>query len=180
MTMRTTASCKISKQGVTLNEKLVFSFEKKDDTLESIYNAFEIQYPKFFKMDEVSKLCFLTTELLLKDTDINAIASESRSVLIETKEGCIKADEDYFESMQIAPSPAQFVYTLPNVMIGEICIRHKIKGENYCLVTDNFDFVKQLNLIDALLPERARICIHGWVNVSLKSFASELYLSYVD
>lgn len=180
MTMRTTANCKISKQGVTLNGKLVFTFENEEDKLEAIYKAFDIQYPKFFKMDEVSKLCFLTTELLLKDVDITSIVQERRAVLIETKEGCIKADEDYFNSMQTSPSPAQFVYTLPNVMIGEICIRHKIKGENYCLIADSFDFEKQLILIDTLLSNRASFCIHGWVNISQNSFASELYLSYVD
>jgi len=180
MTIRTSASCKISNQGVTLNEKLVFPFNNEIPNLEIIYNAYDIQYPKFFKMDEVSKLCFLTTELLLKDIDITTVPQERRAVLIETKEGCIKADEDYFESMHTAPSPAQFIYTLPNVMIGEICIRHKIKGENYCLVADHFDFAKQLDLIDALLFERANICIHGWVNVSPNSFESQLYLSYVD
>jgi len=180
MIVRTSTSCKINNLGVTLNKKLVFTFKNEIPNLESIYNAFDIQYPKFFKMDEVSQLCFLTTELLLKNIDITSIPQEQRAVLIETKEGCIKADEDYFDSMHTAPSPAQFVYTLPNVMIGEICIRHKIKGENYCLVADHFDFAKQLDLIYALFTERTSICVHGWVNVSPNSFESELYLSYVD
>ena len=35
-----------------------------------------------------------------------------------------------------AASPAVFVYTLPNVVSGEICIRHKIQGEtNLFLIT---------------------------------------------
>jgi hypothetical protein len=180
MTARTTKSCKISNQGVTINDSLVYSFDNERNNLEAIYEAFDVQYPKFFKMDNASKLCFLTTEILLQNVDLNSIDQNRRTVLIETKEGCIKADEDYYQSMQTTPSPAQFVYTLPNVMIGEICIRHKIKGENYCLIADSFDVKKQLNLITTLLSERAIICIHGWVKASQNTFTSELYLSYVD
>jgi len=37
------------------------------------------------------------------------------------------------------PSPSVFVYTLPNIMIGEICIKNKIHGENVFLISENFD-----------------------------------------
>ena len=38
-----------------------------------------------------------------------------------------------------AASPAVFVYTLPNVVLGEICIRHKIQGENTFFVCQQSD-----------------------------------------
>ena len=36
------------------------------------------------------------------------------------------------------PSPAVFVYTLPNICLGEISIRHQLKTENAFMVFDNY------------------------------------------
>ena len=64
-----------------------------------------------------------------------------------------------------SPSPSLFVYTLPNVMLGEMCIRHGIKGENSCFVNDGFDAQFQTNYVNSLLEtDRAKVCISGWAD----------------
>src|SRR5207244_3795789 len=63
------------------------------------------------------------------------------------------------------PSPALFVYTLPNIVIGEIAIKHKITGENAFFVTDAFDpqlLVNQAQITIGPTPAKAAIC--GWVD----------------
>jgi hypothetical protein len=83
----------------------------------------------------------------------------------------IKDKSNYF------PSPSLFVYTLPNILIGEICIRHGIKGENAFFIFDRFEPQKILDLVHLLLDEdRAQACLCGWVEVLEDNFESVLFL----
>ena len=58
---------KIENNEIVLNGTSVFKTEPTDfaDFAKKAYRNFEIQYPKFFKMDALSKLAFLGSELLL-------------------------------------------------------------------------------------------------------------------
>ncbi|MBI3883310.1 MAG: hypothetical protein HY305_03600 [Sphingobacteriales bacterium] len=65
-----TSSCVISQQVVYKNGLPVFS---KTDTdlaglLLATYQHFDISYPKFYKMDKLSKSGWLATEILLQGT----------------------------------------------------------------------------------------------------------------
>jgi len=55
----------------------------------------------------------------------------------------LESDEKHQEFIRdrkkYSPSPSVFVYTLPNIMAGEIAIRHKIKGENTVFIFERFD-----------------------------------------
>ena len=55
-----TASCSISKGVVRKNDKVLFKGEDHSvhDFLLSVYKHFNIDYPKFYKMDNLSKLGF--------------------------------------------------------------------------------------------------------------------------
>jgi hypothetical protein len=150
---------------MTLNGEVILeeNTENINDFLLKVYRNFQINYPKFYKMDELSKLAFLATELLLKDN-----FQASTSVVIGNNSSSILADLQHQNLINdlINPvaSPAIFVYTLPNIMIGEICIRHNINGENALLLMPEFD-AQQLNLyaktlLDTNLSER---CVIGWV-----------------
>src|SRR5512138_3805161 len=137
MSYRITGYCSIKNDSVMV-DGLLRQFEENfvtfADFIKSLYKKEGINYPKFFKMDGLSKLGFLTAELLLKrrtmdrygDDRVGLILSNSASSLDTdiAHSGTISERSNYF------PSPSVFVYTLPNIMNGEICIRHKFKGEN--------------------------------------------------
>ena len=93
--------------------------------LVELYRRFVGDYPKFFKMDTLCRLGFIAAELLLKNEQVDAVILANRSA-------SIKNDTDYLATISEGnyyPSPALFVYTLPNIVTGEIAIRHHIQGE---------------------------------------------------
>jgi hypothetical protein len=119
--------------------QLLLATEKKggEHIPEAVYRQAGINYPKFFKMDPLSRVAFLATELLLPAT-----ITEDRSkvaTVISTASGCLEVDKKFEESRQSLASPALFVYTLPNIMLGEIDIRHGFKGEQMCTVSEKPD-----------------------------------------
>lgn len=137
---------------------------------EDLYREMDCNYPKFFKMDILCKWAWLAAEILLTDngsfvyegTDKNKIA-----LVLETTEGCIEVDRKYEGSIATIPSPALFVYTLPNIMLGEICIRHGFKGEQACIVNNSFRSDELFFWANDLLENRGMdACLLGRVDVT--------------
>lgn len=118
-----------------LSENTVLTF----NTLTELYRAIGADYPKFFKMCPLSKTAFLGAELLLEGLSADDKA-ENLDIILFTADGCAQADMAFYKSIlnetEYFPSPAQFVYTLPNIMTGEIAIRHKIYGETTVMYAD--------------------------------------------
>ena len=96
-------------------------------------------YPKFFKMDVLSRLGILLTERLVAGEEGRFQPREDRAVLVFSREGCLANDSHYVASMEDFPSPALFVYTLPNIVSGEISIRNKYAGETSAFVLEKYD-----------------------------------------
>lgn len=135
---------------------------------EGLYRGLGYSYPKFFKMDLLCKWAWLGAEALLKtetgyeygQADKNKIA-----VVLATKHGSLAVDKRYLETLDTIPSPALFVYTLPNIMLGELCIRHGFKGEQLCLMQDAFDAGEMSFWVQDLFKHRGmEHCIFGWVD----------------
>ena len=175
-----TANCVINKNIVYKNGKIVI--ENKDEELSvflnSLYDHFKIAYPKFYKMDNLSKLGWLASEILLRDQNIQGrYQPEETGIVITNADASLDTDLKYFETVKDVPSPAQFVYTLPNIMIGEICIRNNFKGENAFFVFEQFDtdFMEQYvgNLFD---NNNLEACICGWVEVLEEEYQAVLFL----
>jgi hypothetical protein len=135
-----------------------------------VYRALGGQYPKFFKMDSLSKWGWLGAEALLMEGDqplYEGIDLSQIAVVIHTTDGCLEVDKRYAETLQNIPSPALFVYTLPNIMLGEICIRHGFTGEQLCRVVENFDAAWLLPEVRTLLlGGRASHCLFGKVDAT--------------
>ena len=137
----------IRKHQVMLNGNVFFEDDpelKMTAFFKNIYKKLGIDYPKYFKMDALCKLGFLGAEVLVannpsyqnfKSEDVGMVfANASSSLDTDLKyQETIENDNNYF------PSPSLFVYTLPNIMIGEISIRHKMSGENIFIVAPSFD-----------------------------------------
>jgi hypothetical protein len=74
------------------------------------------------------------------------------------------------------PSPAVFVYTLPNISIGELAIRHKITGENAFFVSEKFDSHLMVNYTELVLNDNATSAICGWVEVDDTAYEAFIFL----
>ena len=92
-------------------------------------------------MDSLSKLGWLAAEILLKDSfNKEALSVRKMSGLVfANANSSLDTDIKYYETAKDIASPALFVYTLPNIVIGEICIRHNFKGENAFFISEQFD-----------------------------------------
>ncbi|MDB0715215.1 beta-ketoacyl synthase N-terminal-like domain-containing protein [Bacteroides xylanisolvens] len=119
---------------------------------------------KFYKMDNLCKLGYVAAGYLLKDTNYRPeevgiiLANASASLDTDCRHQAIinkKGDK--------AASPAVFVYTLPNVVLGEICIRHKIQGENTFFVCQQSDVASLEDYARIVMAKgKLRTCIIGW------------------
>ena len=172
------SSCVISKNIVAKNSEQIFS---ANNDLQSffidIYHKLKIDYPKFYKMDNLSKLGYIASEVLLKDENVQEIPKDKIGVVLTNSNSSLDADEKYFHTVREIASPALFVYTLPNIVIGEICIRNKFKGENSFFVFDNFNsrFLKQY--VGGLFNNNVvQLCICGWVDVLGENYKAVLFL----
>jgi len=60
-------NCRIEKESIYLNGEEVFTATGEDFSsfAKGAYRHLELNYPKFFKMDKLSKLAFLGAEYLL-------------------------------------------------------------------------------------------------------------------
>jgi hypothetical protein len=130
--------------------------------LSEIYNFSEINYPKFFKMDLISKAGILGAEYLLKGRENleTAIFLANSSSSLDTDRNYQKTigDDSYF------PSPSLFVYTLPNIVLGEIAIKHKLYGESLFYVLDDFDTQAIFDYFcNAAKNSRFEQAIIGWI-----------------
>ncbi len=133
--------------------------------LTALYREMVGDYPKFFKMDTLCRLGFLLTEMLVKDEAGRFTPREDRAVLIFSRNGCLANDLNYAKSMEDFPSPALFVYTLPNTVAGEIAIRNKYEGETSTYVLENFDRTMIDSIVrQAFQDDMTKDAIVAWID----------------
>ncbi len=177
--------CHIKDNEAFVNGKLIFEDIKSTNLKafsKSLYRAIKSSYSKFFKMDDISRLGFLAAELLLKDADLSTVVSDDVSVVLSNSESTLVTDQKHQDTIadykNFFPSPSIFVYTLPNIMIGEISIRHKLQGENAFFIVENFNAELIANHINNLfLENKSKVFIGGWVNQSRWNYEAFLYLT---
>ena len=121
-------------------------------------------------MDILSKWAWAGVEILLNCNDVflyNGLDVNKIGVVLATAHGCIAADKKYDETLSSIASPALFVYTLPNIMLGEVSIRHGFKGEQLCLVSREFNTEELFFWISDLMEKRGmEACVAGWIDVT--------------
>ncbi len=144
----------------------------------SVYQHFQLNYSRFYKMDNLSKLGWLTSEILLKESfDKEKYPQEEVGLILANANASLDSDQKYLKSVEDIASPALFVYTLPNIMTGEICIRNNFKGEDAFFVADKFDANFTANYVNQLLNDNTlQACICGWVDVIDEEYKAALFL----
>lgn len=166
------SSCHITNDNVVADgETLITRREQCGNWFSDIYHAIGMQYPKFFKMDNLCKAGTLAAEILLRNVDFDREAVKPDwAVVLMNSASSLDDDRHYQTTIQDAdnyyPSPAVFVYTLANIVTGEIAIRHKLGGESsfYVFPTFSEESVQQIvrQTFDAN-PEFTHI-LCGWVD----------------
>lgn len=135
----------------------------------AIYKEMGLDYPKFYKMSALSKLGFLAAEMLLEGLDLGRFDPDRICLFLANTSSSLHTDGKYQESLKQTPSPATFVYTLPNILIGEICIRHGIHGEGLFFIREEQgkDFVREQSRL-AMEEGSCDLALAGWVEVDLE------------
>ncbi len=161
---------KITPREVSVDGKVIATRGEETDFVARVYREMIGGYPKFFKMDGLSRLGVVAAELLLRGIKDKA----DLAVSLVTCHGCKVTDEAFLATVasdeEFYPSPALFVYTLPNIVAGEIAIRHGIYGETCVYMAANRD--EAVNMF-GLMPDG----VVGWIDYqSPDDFICELFL----
>jgi len=175
--------CHITKNTVFINGKIIVQENEEltfSEFSKKIYKDNNLSYSKFFKMDNISKLAFLGAELIFRHTNILK-QDDAIAIVLSNRASSLDTDRKYQESISdesnYYPSPAVFVYTLPNIAIGEISIRHQLKSENAFFVFDKFN-AEFLNKYATVLikNKKATTVLCGWVDFDNNAYEAFLYL----
>jgi hypothetical protein len=164
---------------ITANKIVVDGKEvaQNDDIIRAGYDLLDLQYPKFFKMDRLCKLGVLGTEFIVRNNPrIQELEDDDIALLFNNRDSSLESDVKHQESFsQGAASPAIFVYTLPNIVLGEIGIKHKWYGEQLFTVTDEPDIDFLYNVMSNNFAFRkAKACVLGIVNSLSDNFEAHL------
>ncbi len=136
-------------------------------------------YPKFFKMDTLCRLGFVATEELLHSF-AERIDPERTVLILANHSASLQNDLDYqttiAEPANYYPSPALFVYTLPNIVTGELAIRHHLFGETTFYILEKESDLAPL-VAATLTATSCPSAIVGWVECSSRTeFSAHLQL----
>ena len=158
------------------------------DLLTTLYRQYVGNYPKYYKMDPLSRLGFVASELLLQTEEGRErfVECDDRAVIFFNHSSSISADKQFLETIadpeNCFPSPSVFVYTLPNIVTGEIAIRNHYHGETsfYILSRRNENLMQQILRASCLDPTTQSI-LCGWIDYEDdEHFVAEMKLLKIE
>lgn len=172
----TTHTIRITPEEVVLDHQKLWEGKKElgeqdgkehHSLLTSLYKQMIGNYPKFYKMDGLSRLGFVASEILL-----NAEKGETdkeRAIIFFNHSSSIASDRNYKESINdknnYFPSPSIFVYTLPNIVTGEIAIRNHFHGEtSFFILPDKDERMMEEILQASCRDAQSKSFLTGWID----------------
>jgi hypothetical protein len=168
----------IKRNEILLNGKTILSFRSEmefNQFLKESYKGLELNYPKYHKMDSLCKLGVLGTSVLLKDQKVDI----ETALVISNASSSIDIDRKHHQAMDGIVSPAIFVYTLPNIVLGEISIKYKLQSENAFFIEDRFNAELLTNYSEVLLAsKKASSVVCGWIE--LKNDVYDVFLCLIS
>ncbi|MBA6153895.1 3-oxoacyl-ACP synthase [Gelidibacter maritimus] len=175
--------CQIKNSSILVDGKLLFSSPilEFQPFIKSAAQHLNTKYSKFYKMDNLSKLAFLAADILLKNAELDANSEHNIAIVLSNKASSLDTDRTYQTSINdpdnFFPSPSVFVYTLPNICIGEISIKHQLHSENCFFIFDSFNADHLwINAQSLLKLQKAEMVLCGWVDFDDKNYEAFLYL----
>ena len=182
----TTHAIRITPEEVILDQRKLWEGKKKlgeqegqehHSLLTSLYKQMIGNYPKFYKMDGLSRLGFVASEILLNaekgDTDVERREEEGlleeRAIIFFNHSSSIASDRNYKKSINdkdnYFPSPSIFVYTLPNIVTGEIAIRNHFHGEtSFFILPDKDERMMEEILQASCRDAQSKSFLTGWID----------------
>lgn len=188
----TTHTIRITPEEVILDQRKIW--ERKEELgeqeglehhslLTSLYKQMIGDYPKFYKMDGLSRLGFVASEILLnaekEETEEEEKLEErkeeerknleERAIIFFNHSSSIASDRNYKESIKdkdnYFPSPSIFVYTLPNIVTGEIAIRNHFHGEtSFFILPDKDERLMEEILQASCRDDQSKSFLTGWID----------------
>ncbi|WP_340115061.1 hypothetical protein [Maribellus mangrovi] len=186
MSLNIVVQISLSNSGIRVQGKEVLTDSGSDQFLNSAYKSLRIKYPKFFKMDDLSKLGFIASELLLGTEEAKNLIDKTEKnkigIVLQNSDSSVDVDRKHLKSIadkeNYYPSPALFVYTLPNIVMGEISIRNNFKGENALFIFEKYNAEFNELYINSLFRQnKLEACIGGWFNANNGIYQAEFYLA---
>lgn len=175
--------CHIKNSTISVDGKLLFSspIQEFPAFIKSAAQHLETKYSKFYKMDNLSKLAFLAADILLKNAELDSNSEHNIAIILSNKASSLDTDRTYQASINdpdhFFPSPSVFVYTLPNICIGEISIKHQLHSENCFFIFDSFNADHLwINSQSLLKRKKAEKVLCGWVDFDDENYEAFLYL----
>ena len=158
---------RLTSDSVTLDGQVVPTQSKGRDMLTELYKKYVGDYPRYYKMDILSKVAFVCSEMLLEAEGNRDGHGEDRAVILFSHTASIASDRAFLRTITDGyyPSPSVFVYTLPNIAAGEIAIRNGYHGETafYILPQKADDMINMI--VEASFGDRGtQSAICGWIN----------------
>lgn len=180
----------ITPQGVWLDGK-VFAIDKdgkQSSLLTALYKQIIGNYPKYYKMDGLCRLGFVASELLLKaerdEGSFTEDINKTRAIVFFNRSSSIASDKKYLASIvekdNYFPSPSVFVYTLPNIVTGEIAIRNGYHGETSFYILPHKNELLMQDIIETtFMDEQTTSVLTGWLDYEdSEHFEADLYIAY--
>jgi len=146
------------------SEKLLFNSSEKDLNifLKSAYDFLKVNYPKYHKMDGLSKLGILASEIIFRNKKV----LPETALVFSNNASSLETDIQFQDSTNTFASPSLFVYTLPNIVLGEISIKYKLQSENAFFIAEKFNAELLKNYTETLLTSaKAPEVLCGWLNL---------------
>lgn len=168
--MKILGEVRITPTGCICNDSVLPTTQQGDALLKELYRNQQTEYPKFYKMDKMCRLGFIASEVLLNNVEESRFTTrEDRAVVLVSHNGCRSTDLHYQQTIaegeNYFPSPAIFVYTLPNIVTGEIAIRNKYLSETTMYIMSHEDPDKIMALVeDAFSDPDTTSAVAGWLD----------------
>lgn len=172
----TTHAIRITPEEVVLDHQKLWEGKKElgeqegkehHSLLTSLYKQMIGNYPKFYKMDGLSRLGFVASEILLNAE--KGDMDKERAIIFFNHSSSIASDRNYKESINdknnYFPSPSIFVYTLPNIVTGEIAIRNHFHGEtSFFILPDKDERMMEEILQASCRDDQSKSFLTGWID----------------
>lgn len=189
----TTHTIRITPEEVILDQRKIWEGKEElreqeglehHSLLTSLYKQMIGDYPKFYKMDGLSRLGFVASEILLNAEKEET--EEEKAIIFFNHSSSIASDRNYKESIKdkdnYFPSPSIFVYTLPNIVTGEIAIRNHFQGETSFFILPDKDEKMMEEILQASCRDaQSKSFLTGWIDYEdERHFEAELKICRIQ
>lgn len=166
--IKTVSSVMITPSSLTIDGEETEVTSSGKGLISEIYKLYIKDYPKFHKMDIFSKLAFAAAEIVCRNEAAES-RDGNRAVVLFNSSSSIVADRKHIATFsaegEFYPSPSVFLYTLPNIVTGEIAIKNGYKGETSLYILDKYNERIINEAVEATFAASSvRTMITGWVD----------------